>query len=283
MSTTPTPDEIRAQQREAWDKSSAGWKKWDEFMMDFLRPMGDAIVAALAPQGSDRILDVATGTGEPGLSLAARVPQGEVVGTDLAAGMLQIAAANAAAKGLKNFRTQPADVCALPFPDASFDAVSCRMGFMFFPDLTLAAREMARVLKPGGRFATTVWAAKERNPWISSLVATVSRILELPPPDPEAPGMARCAAPGKLRGLLQAAGFRDIAEREVAGEVTYSSADHYWSIMTEVSGSAAALMAKADPTKREAIRKELYAQMAKRAPFGPVRFEYAAIVASARK
>ncbi len=252
-------------------------------MMDFLRPMGDAIVAALAPRPADRILDVATGTGEPGLTLAERTPEGEVVGTDLAEGMLGIAAANAAARGLRNFRTQAADVCALPFPDASFDAVGCRMGFMFFPDMALAAREMARVLKPGGRFATTVWAAQGRNPWISSLVAAVARILELPAPDPDAPGMARCAAPGKLRGILQAAGFRDIAEREIAGEVTYGSADHYWSIMTEVSGTAAALLAKAEPAKREAIRQELYAEMAKRAPFGPVRFEYAAILASARK
>src|SRR6185312_6966262 len=264
-------------------KSSSGWKKWDEFMMDFLRPMGDAIVAALTPGASDRILDVATGTGEPGLTLAARAPQGEVVGTDLSEGMLRIAQANAAAKGLRNFRTQPADVCALPFPDATFDSVSCRMGFMFFPDMALAAREMSRVLKPGGRFATTVWAPKEHNPWMAILVGAVSRILELPPPDPNAPGMFRCAAPGKLRALLEGAGFKEIAERQVGGQVVYGSADHYWSIMTEVSGSAAALLAKADPAKRELIRQDLYAQIAKHAPFGPVRFEYGAILATARK
>ncbi|HEX3731269.1 MAG TPA: class I SAM-dependent methyltransferase, partial [Opitutaceae bacterium] len=229
------------------------------------------------------ILDVATGTGEPGLTLAARVPQGEVTGTDLSEGMLRTAEANAAAKGLANFRTQTADVCALPFPGAAFDAVSCRMGFMFFPDMALAAREMARVLMPGGKFATTVWAAKERNPWMTTLLGSLSRILELPPPAPEAPGLFRCAGPGQLRALLQGAGFQEIAEREIAGEVVYGSAEHYWSIMNEVSGSASALLAKADPAKREQIRREVFAQIAKRAPFGPVRFEYAAILATARK
>jgi ubiquinone/menaquinone biosynthesis C-methylase UbiE len=283
MTSDPTPDEIRAQQRETWDQASPGWTRWDEFMMDFLRPMGEAIVNALAPGPTERILDVATGTGEPGLTLAARVTRGEVVGTDLSEGMLRTAAAHAAAKGLRNYRTQAADVCALPFPDGSFDAVSCRMGLMFFPDLDLAAREMARVLKPGGKLATTVWAPKEGNPWITTLLGAVHRVLELPPPSPEAPGLFRCAGPGRLRTLLQRAGFREIAEREIAGEVVYGGAEHYWSIMTEVSGTASALLAQAEPAKREEIRKDVFAQIAKRAPFGPVRFPFAAVVASARK
>ena len=67
----PKLEEIREQQKATWDKFSPGWKKWDEFTMNFLKPMGDAIITHLQLKNNDSILDVATGTGEPGLTIAA--------------------------------------------------------------------------------------------------------------------------------------------------------------------------------------------------------------------
>ncbi|HUR67119.1 MAG TPA: class I SAM-dependent methyltransferase, partial [Chitinophagaceae bacterium] len=159
-------EEIRDQQKASWNKFSPGWKKWDELTMDFLKPMGDEIIKSIQPNGKDKVLDIAAGTGEPGLTIAGMLDGGSVMITDLAEDMLVVAKENAAIRGVTNVEFKAADVCELPFPDNSFDAISCRMGFMFFPDMQLAANEMLRVLKPGGRLATSVWDGPEKNIWI---------------------------------------------------------------------------------------------------------------------
>jgi ubiquinone/menaquinone biosynthesis C-methylase UbiE len=81
-------EEIREQQKQSWDKFSPGWKKWDELTMDFLKPMGDEIITSIKPSGNDAILDIASGTGEPGLTIAAMLNGGKVTITDLSGDML---------------------------------------------------------------------------------------------------------------------------------------------------------------------------------------------------
>ena len=88
-------EQIRNQQKESWNKFSAGWKKWDNLVMDFLKPMGDEIIRLIDPQKNDIILDVAAGTGEPGLTIASMLNGGKVIITDLAEDMLTIAQENA--------------------------------------------------------------------------------------------------------------------------------------------------------------------------------------------
>ncbi|WP_223284492.1 class I SAM-dependent methyltransferase [Hymenobacter qilianensis] len=144
-------EQIREQQKATWNKFSPGWRKWDDFTMNWLKPMGDEIIQALQIQPTDTVLDIAAGTGEPGLTIAGLASRGKVVITDLAEGMLEVACDKARQKGISNFETVVCDVSELPFDDATFDAVSCRFGFMFFPDMLLAATEMRRVLKPGAK------------------------------------------------------------------------------------------------------------------------------------
>jgi SAM-dependent methyltransferase len=162
---------------------------------------------------------------------------------------------------LSNYETRIADVSALPFPDAAFDAVSCRMGFMFFPDMALAAREILRVLKPGGRFATSVWNAPDHNPWIVVMMAGIKPHVALPVPAPDAPGMFRCAAPGLIAGLLRAAGFADVADKEISGQVAYDSPEHYWTMMTEVAAPVVAAMSRASEAERGRIKADVFASL----------------------
>src|SRR6478672_11439566 len=122
--------EIREQQRASWNKFSPGWKKWDEKTMDFLRMPGEEIIRRLAPSGNDLVLDIASGTGEPGLSIATMLKGGKVILTDLAENMLEIAKENAEKKGISNIEIKACDVSELPFGESTFDKISCRMGFM---------------------------------------------------------------------------------------------------------------------------------------------------------
>ena len=95
-------EQIRNQQKESWNKFSAGWKKWDDLIMDFLKPLGDEIIRLIDPQKNDIILDVAGGTGEPGLTIASMLNGGKVIITDLAEDMLTIAQENATQRGINN-------------------------------------------------------------------------------------------------------------------------------------------------------------------------------------
>ena len=119
-------EEIRDQQKASWNKFSPGWKKWDKLLMDFLKPMGDEIIHLLKPKGAEVILDVASGTGEPGLTMATMLQGGKVVIMDISEDMLEIAREKASQRGIKNIEISICDVCELPFPGKTFDAISCR-------------------------------------------------------------------------------------------------------------------------------------------------------------
>ncbi|WP_223649022.1 class I SAM-dependent methyltransferase [Hymenobacter psoromatis] len=275
--------QIRDQQQQTWDTFSPGWRKWDAWTMDFLRPMGTKIIEALHIQPTDQVLDIATGTGEPGLSIARLASQGSVVGLDLSVGMLAVAHDNAAQQGLANYAAVAGDACALPFLDQRFDAVSCRMGFMFFPDMLLAAQEMHRVLKPGGRLATCVWAAPAHNPWIATMMASMSPHLALPAPAPLAPGMFRCAQPGMLAGLLETAGFSGVHAEEVQSTVEFDGPEHYWQNMLEIAAPVVAAMSQADEATRAAIKATLFRKLEPLLVAGKLSLPFGSLVLTGEK
>ena len=262
--------EISSAQKASWNKFSPGWKKWDALTMGFLAPHGAAIIDDLKPSGSSVVLDVAAGTGEPGLSMARMLAGGKVVLTDLAEGMLQVARDKAAAARAKNVEFRVADACELPFEDDSFDAVSCRLGFMFFPDMQLAAREMVRVLKPGGRLATTVWSSPERNFWVTCMMQNIKKHIDLPAPPPGAPGMFRCAQPGLIGGLFEAAGLREVREAEIPCKLDCGSAQGYWDMMTEVAAPFVAALNQAHEATITIVKADVVASMNERYPAGAI-------------
>jgi ubiquinone/menaquinone biosynthesis C-methylase UbiE len=250
-------DTIRDQQRETWDRFSAGWRKWDDMVLGWLAPFGEAMIRQANLDDDSRILDIASGTGEPGLTAAALVPRGRVTVTDLSERMLAVAAENAERRGLRNFETRVCDAGALPFADGSFDAVLCRFGFMFFPDVALAAHEFARVAKPGARVCAAVWTAADQNPWAATILGTITRHVEMPAPPPGSPGLFRCAPEGLMRATFVEAGLRDIREEEVSSFMVHDTPEQYWQFMTEIAAPVATALAKADATAQEQIYRDV--------------------------
>lgn len=117
----------------------------------------------LAPRDGERVLELAAGTGIVTKELlGALPPRAALVATDLAEPMLAVARSHVAPDPRVTF--QQADACSLPFADASFDAIACQFGVMFFPDRVKAMQEARRVLKPGGRYIFNVWDSLEHNP-----------------------------------------------------------------------------------------------------------------------
>jgi len=257
----PSADEIRDAQRVTWAGLSAGWEKWDSVIMEQLGPVGTAIIERLAIADDQQHLDIASGTGEPGLTLAKLAPNGHVVLTDLAAEMLDIAMRRANAQGITNVDTKVCSADDLPFDDATFDSVSVRFGYMFFPDVAKATAEFTRVLKPGGRLCSSVWIKPEENPWTSIAMQAIASEAVLAPPDPDGPNMFRWAAPGCISALYEAAGLRDVAEWDVDVELVTQSPAEYWEMISEHVSLAVAALQQVDEPARERIAEAVMAMV----------------------
>lgn len=276
----PTREDVREQQRRSWNDFAPGWRKWDEFTMEFLRPAGDAILKEARLRPGMHVLDAACGTGEPGLTAARAVaPTGTVTGTDLSEQMIETAAAKAGSMRVPNYRAQAAEAEALPFEDGRFDAVLCRMGVMFFPNPAQAAREFHRVLKPGGAVALCAWAEREKNPWATTIADIVNGELSVPPPPPDAPGLFRQAQPGTLKRLLESAGFSQAQEYEITSETEYESAEKYWEMFNEIAAPIVGPLSRADEATRSKIRDKVIRAAGKFARGGKLAFPWSAWVA----
>jgi len=229
-----TEDEQRRQQQELWAGAATGWERHSAWFDAVMRPVTAWLCDAAGLRPGMRVLDVACGAGQPGLTAIERVrPGGSVVGVDLSPQMLAVARRRAAGVPDVEFQHMPAE--RLELGEASVDAVICRYGLMLTADPIAAAREMRRVLRPGGRVALSVWAELHKNPYFFVPNEVLGRYFPMPAPDPDAPGAFRLSAPGALARVLEAAGFTDLRIEELALTVDFPSRDDYWRIQSEMS------------------------------------------------
>ena len=178
-----------------------------------------SLVALAAPAPGERVLDVACGTGVVARHAAPLVePGGQVTGVDVNPGMLAVASALA-----PDVTWREADAARLPFGDGAFDVALCEQALMFFPDRDAALRELRRVLARGGRVALSVWRGLEHNWFYEAFAAALERHAGA-----EAGAMMRSPFPDwdaeELRGVLAAAGFRDVRLRLEIGVEEWPSA-----------------------------------------------------------
>lgn len=177
--------------------------------------MGQAVTEALVeyaqPRARMKVLDLASGTGEPAISLAVAVgEQGHVTALDLSAELLEIAEKRAQARGLKNFSTHAGDAHVLPIGDESFDLATSRFGVMFFRDPLRALSEVRRVLRANARACFLAWGSFDQPYWQSTMGVVHRHVggrLLAEGADP-----FRYSEPGSLSEVLRRAGFNDVEE-----------------------------------------------------------------------
>jgi len=221
----------------AWRTSAPFWEKHREIIRQMFAPVTQALVEDGLIDSGHAVLDIATGPGEPALTIAALVgPEGKVFGIDPAPEMAEAARRATHHLGLRNVQFDIASADRLPFPADTFDAVVSRFGVMFFPSPADAVREMLRVLKPGRKLALAVWHFAERNPFHYALWRVIERYVDSPPPAPDAPDPFRFATPGKLRDLLGEAGAMAPSERLLQFTIqALISVEDFWTLRCEMS------------------------------------------------
>jgi ubiquinone/menaquinone biosynthesis C-methylase UbiE len=193
--------------------AAAAWARWHDKLAIQGAAVNDRLMQHARVRPGVAVLDLASGTGHPGIALAHRVtPSGSVMLTDLSPPMLDVARARLAKEGLANVAFEVADAHRLPFADASFDAITCRLGIMYFTDLAGALREIARVLKPGGRVAFAAWGRMDQGTYAPFILGPAMRRRPMPPPPPGVPWPGRFSEPGLLRAALVEAGYSDVTE-----------------------------------------------------------------------
>ena len=204
---------VNAEQRKRWDEEEGHhWVAEAERFDRMLAPYGDRVIAGLAPEPGEKILDVGCGNGALLLDIAARVgPQGGVVGLDLSGPMLGLAEKRAAERGIGNAWFTKGDAQVHDFGPWKFDGVTSRFGVMFFDDPVAAFANLRAAVKPGGRLAFACWQDVFQNEWVMVPAAAILQFVPMPePPGPGAPGPFALSDPERTGSILADAGWSNV-------------------------------------------------------------------------
>jgi ubiquinone/menaquinone biosynthesis C-methylase UbiE len=261
-------DELRE-----WTDTAPFWEKHAATIRTMFSEVTAALIEEARIGAGQRVLDVAGGAGEPALAIAEVVgPAGSVAFTDPVAKMVGAAEAEARRKGITNisFHQCPAD--ALPFAAGSFDAVVSRLGAMFFPDPLAALSEMRRVARPGGVLSLVVWYQSELNPFLYVITNVVSQYFPAETQSPSHDAL-RFAEPGKLAGILQAAGAANVRERILKFDIAAPiSSEEFWVLRSETSATLRDKLKTASAETRARVKEEVLQAISKYFPANQMKF-----------
>ena len=279
------PTENSKHPLDAWEESAPFWRKHAATVRKLFEPITVALLEAGAIERAESVLDVAGGAGEPSLTIAnALHGKGTVVYTDGVREMVLTARNEADRSGLTNLHFTQCVGEALPFQSHSFDAVVSRLGVMLFSDPAASIREMVRVLKPNGRMAVAVWHTQISNPFFYVAANVLARYVESPPEDPDAPGAFRFAEPGKLDGLLVAAGAIDVNSFLLKFNIEAAiTPRQFWQLRSELSETLRGKLATLSQAQLDSISNDVEKAGEAFYDRGSMRFPAEVLIVSGRK
>jgi ubiquinone/menaquinone biosynthesis C-methylase UbiE len=252
------PDEFKAQQREMWDNAAAGWQTWWETIERRAQKVSNKLVELAKVQPGDKVLDIATGIGEPAVTAARRVkPNGKVLAIDISSQMLLIAKTRAKSLGLDDiieFRESDGEKIDLPDSTAKFDAILSRWGLMFFPNLSATLVKIREMLVINGRLSAAVWSAPSKVPWLDLAFASVRKQINAPAPPPSTPGPFALADIDGLKQSFSKAGFKDIKINTFQITFEFDSPESYTKLHQQTATRIHAMLAN----QTEEVKKQAW-------------------------
>jgi ubiquinone/menaquinone biosynthesis C-methylase UbiE len=263
-----------------WDLALDGMRRWWITLDRFERPVSQRLFELAQITSGDTVLDVATGIGEPALTVARQLgPSGRVIAIDQSAALLEFARDRAREAGVANIEFRQMDANALDIPDHSFQAIVCRWGLMFLNDLADALGRMRSGIVPGGRLAAAVWSRPEHVP-IIEVRRSVMRAFDLPP---SAVNPFSLSSPATLDAALSAGGFEEIHMETMSVAYTFGSVAEYIEYQQAVHGNRLAHLHAPSPERQAEFWSALAAKARAYAePDGIVRLPSEALLVTAR-
>lgn len=245
--------EHKARERRAWASVADGWQRRNELLTRGAAPVTEKIIDLARIASGHHVLDIASGVGEPSLTIAKHVgASGRVIGTDLTEEMLTHARRKAVLQNIGQIEYHCVDGDTLDFPAASFDAVTCRWGLMFMPDPVACLRLAHGVMKEGAHLAVACWDTPDKNPFVSLLIQELSKHMDVPRPPPGAPGIFALADPQRLQQVIEAAGFHNVELASVEiNVVEVEDGRAYWEAMSDLAAPVMTLVNLLDASTRE--------------------------------
>ena len=246
-------DAFKTAQRRGWSDAAIGWRRWwDKLEADVVT---QRLLELADVKPGARVLDIATGIGEPALTAAARVgPEGRVVATDISPAMLALARERAVEQGLRNVEFVETDAEQLEFPEEHFDAVLSRFGLMFLPDVDEALRRARRALVSDGRLAASLYP---RSPFFSTAVAVTRRQLGLPEDEPTIRMRFALDDGSRLEAVLGDAGFVDVRSEIIDLATPFASSDEYVEYLRDTSVTINNMLTDESVSRRSDVWKAI--------------------------
>jgi ubiquinone/menaquinone biosynthesis C-methylase UbiE len=255
---------VREAMRREWTAAAPGWRKWRAQFALQSRAVTELMLQAAHLRPGATVLDLASGSGEPAISLAEEVnATGHVVATDLVPAMLSGLRDVIASVKFHNLWVAGAEADALPFANAIFDCATCRFGLMFFPNPESAMGEIRRVLRPGGRAVFAVWGEAARNTFQTVTTGVLKRFAT-PHAGSAASDPFKFQERGSVSSVLERSGFFGIDEHHHEIPWTWlGTPETFWEFNTEMRVSFRTLFEGLSPDQRETAKRDVLTEVAR--------------------
>ncbi len=240
-----------------------------------LSPVDEVLISALNLKAQYRIAEIGCGGGGTTLEILRLAPPGSVVhGFDISGILIETARNRKPPQGSIAF--QVADMATAAAPPQLYDRLASRFGVMFFQDPPAAFANLFCWLAPGGQFAFAVWGHLAENPWMTTVNKAVGEVIDLKQQDPEAPGAFRYGDAGKFLGVLERAGFGDLAVKDWRGPLLIGGglpAAQAANFALESFSSFSELLAEAGSDAANAARQAVTEQFSRHQHDGVVKLD----------
>jgi ubiquinone/menaquinone biosynthesis C-methylase UbiE len=250
------PNEFKLNQRQSWDSVARGWQKWWKTFENGAQKVSDRLIELANVKSGHKVLDLATGIGEPAISAAKIVGKsGRVTATDISSEMLKIAEETARSLSLNeimDFKQSDAERLELGTNQA-FNSIICRWGLMFLPNLDRALSNILGLLVPGGKLAAAVWSEPSKVPLISMPINIARQELQAPLLGQGIPGPFSLADIDALKKSLEKAGFVDIKSETIRVVFEFNSAEEYTEFNQDIVAPIRIMLANETEDRKQEI------------------------------
>jgi ubiquinone/menaquinone biosynthesis C-methylase UbiE len=271
-------EQYKNNQRKSWDMVAEGWQKWWKTFEKDAQKVNERLVELAEIKQGDKVLDIATGIGEPAITAARKVGiKGHVVATDISPQMLKISKQRAVYFGLqdivefKEIDAERIDIDLQPLLPlqqqlSSFNAVLCRWGLMFVPNLTSTLKSIYKILSSGGKIAAAVWSEPTKVPKLYAAIDFVTRYVGISfstITENHSSTFAKILSPFSLANInivkdaLVEVGFKDINIEYLNVVFEFASANDYVRFAKEIIAPIQDILANETEDRREEIWKAL--------------------------